>query len=111
MARDALDRGDVGGFSGCASRTRPTRSRRSARGIVVARNDFFRMVVKGLTSKPPFPMVSRLAIFPSLTLGLIAGGPSWVARQSAPEMHPLLTGLLSPGRGSLAPATHYVRSP
>src|ERR1035441_4756821 len=68
VARDALDRGDVGGFSGCASRTRPTRSRRSARGIVVARNDFFRMVVKGLTSKPPFPMVSRLAIFPSLTL-------------------------------------------
>ena len=69
------------------------------------------MVVKGLTSKPPFPMISGLAIFPSLTLGLIAGGASWVVGQSAPETHPLLAGLLSAGRGGLEPAAHCVRSP
>ena len=69
------------------------------------------IAVRGLTSKPPFPMISGLAIFPSLALGLIAGGFLRAAGQSAPETHPLLAGLLSPRRGSLAPATHCVRSP
>ena len=69
------------------------------------------MAVRGLTSKPPSPMISGLAIFPSLTLGLLSGGFLRVAGQSAPETHPLLAGLLSPGRGELEPATHCVRSP
>src|ERR1035437_5799214 len=70
------------------------------------------MVVRGLMSKPPFPMISGQAIFPITTpLGLIAGGGSWVARQSAPETHPLLAGLLSSGGCLLAPAPHCVRSP